>query len=625
MKLDNEAINPVIAVVMMAIVVFAVSVTIYFWTHEFAKEKQVESSLEKIILESVEGTTAYIRNLSKEEVVIDKVYADGDTLDVHVSIPQDSVGEITFTAERNEKVKIVTKNGAHVVFRYTKEGTQGANIPPVADANGPYSVLENGTTTLDGTASSDADGSISSYSWQITNDPTGNASLTNADTATPTFHAPGVSNDTNVTVELTVTDNEGANDAATTIVTVVNNPWCPHLYAWNGEGYQFETTMIPNSFLNRYESMYYQMVSQVEPRNGYYNFILFEPFEERAWINYVGLTAVDHPQTMEIVAGRSGKIYAVENPQSLCAVDSYGRNITGFLQEIDGRYWTSDLSRKDLQEELTDSITLTLPETDNSHATLLIAARDSNLPDLVLWSIMHYLLGTPNQEYVIDQLEQENDLTSGFDEGFYDFMGIQVQYYDEASWHTIHTIYPDSQQNPFDRVLQAVTIDLDKIKGNKLRLFMSAGMCEIDYIAMDCTNEESLVVKTLPLTQALKHGEKHTWDILDTVTARDDAYCVFNQGEYIHYAFEAAPLEPLQDGYTRSFIVSTGGYYYLLGPKVPENKIYNVFWAKSMARSPSKFLKWIFPRYMHPESYHYTEYYHPQALSPPFDTDRDSE
>ncbi len=96
----------------------------------------------------------------------------------------------------------------------------GVNLPPTADADGPYSVQEDENIELDGTGSSDSDGTIVAYSWTIIDDPTGEASLTDSDTATPVFYAPSVESDTEVTVELTVEDDDGATDTDTATVTV---------------------------------------------------------------------------------------------------------------------------------------------------------------------------------------------------------------------------------------------------------------------------------------------------------------------------------------------------------------------------------------------------------------------
>jgi hypothetical protein len=72
--------------------------------------------------------------------------------------------------------------------------------------------------TLDGSASTDADGTIGSYSWtQIAGQ---SVTLQDATTATPAFTAPEVSSEQTLSFELTVTDDAGASASATVQVTV---------------------------------------------------------------------------------------------------------------------------------------------------------------------------------------------------------------------------------------------------------------------------------------------------------------------------------------------------------------------------------------------------------------------
>jgi predicted extracellular nuclease len=92
------------------------------------------------------------------------------------------------------------------------------NQAPVADAGAGQSVNEGATVTLNGAASHDVDGSIASYSWVQTSGTA--VTLSNANTASPTFTAPHLGG--TLTFALTVTDNEGATANATTQVTVVN-------------------------------------------------------------------------------------------------------------------------------------------------------------------------------------------------------------------------------------------------------------------------------------------------------------------------------------------------------------------------------------------------------------------
>lgn len=82
---------------------------------------------------------------------------------------------------------------------------------------GAFSQTVTNTVTLDGSGSSDADGSIVKYAWSQTGGPV-TTTITNADQtkATVTYNTPGV-----YTYNLAVTDNDGATATASTQVTVL--------------------------------------------------------------------------------------------------------------------------------------------------------------------------------------------------------------------------------------------------------------------------------------------------------------------------------------------------------------------------------------------------------------------
>ena len=91
-----------------------------------------------------------------------------------------------------------------------------ANEPPSADAGPDQTVRTEAAVTLNGTASSDSDGTIVSYNWAQTAGTTVN--LTGAGTPTPSFTAPPISG--TLTFQLTVTDNYGATGCDTVNVRV---------------------------------------------------------------------------------------------------------------------------------------------------------------------------------------------------------------------------------------------------------------------------------------------------------------------------------------------------------------------------------------------------------------------
>lgn len=116
----------------------------------------------------------------------------------------------TFTETLTDIVKEAT--GVYTSFYLT--------VPPTANAGNDQSVDEQAVVNLYGSASSDSDGTITSYGWiQVAGTI---VTLVNGTTATPSFNAPDVSAIETLNFDLTVTDNDGA--IATDRVVITVNP-----------------------------------------------------------------------------------------------------------------------------------------------------------------------------------------------------------------------------------------------------------------------------------------------------------------------------------------------------------------------------------------------------------------
>lgn len=95
------------------------------------------------------------------------------------------------------------------------------NVPPVAHAGAAQNVVTGSTVTLDGRASSDADGNTLSYAWSFTNKPgSSTATLSNPASAQPQFVA-DVSG--TYTLSLSVSDGSASSSASVTITAVAAN------------------------------------------------------------------------------------------------------------------------------------------------------------------------------------------------------------------------------------------------------------------------------------------------------------------------------------------------------------------------------------------------------------------
>jgi hypothetical protein len=95
-----------------------------------------------------------------------------------------------------------------------------ANVAPVANAGANQTVTSGTTVTLNGTASSDSDGTIASYAWTQTAGAA--VTLTNPTASQPTFPAPAVAGAIALTFSLVVTDNRGSASPAATVTVTVN-------------------------------------------------------------------------------------------------------------------------------------------------------------------------------------------------------------------------------------------------------------------------------------------------------------------------------------------------------------------------------------------------------------------
>jgi lysophospholipase L1-like esterase len=121
-------------------------------------------------------------------------------------------------------------------FSHSDECSVTVNGPPVADAGADQQVSAGAAVVLDGTQSSDADGSVTDYRWaQVGGSPV--VTLTGADTSRARFMAPVVgSGAVQLTFQLTVSDDFGVQSVDTVVVEVNGPPIEDHSSGSGGGG-----------------------------------------------------------------------------------------------------------------------------------------------------------------------------------------------------------------------------------------------------------------------------------------------------------------------------------------------------------------------------------------------------
>ena len=118
--------------------------------------------------------------------------------------------DIQLTVTGDEGVKTVSTVSSFTLI----------NQAPVADAGTAQLVVEGDLVALDGSASSDIDGTIASYVW--TELSASGVTINNANSINPTFNAPDVAANAtvNLSFRLTVTDSYGLNSTSDVVISV---------------------------------------------------------------------------------------------------------------------------------------------------------------------------------------------------------------------------------------------------------------------------------------------------------------------------------------------------------------------------------------------------------------------
>jgi len=333
---------------------------------------------------------------------------------------------------------------------------------------------------------------------------------------------------------------------------------------------------------------------------------------------------------------QSGNTHTISDPQPVTAIDTEGDDVTSVLSARDNSGWRSDLTWRDFGNvsHLFDTITMTLLEApDEGTAKLVMDIAQTPLNELTLWYYYHYFLGTPNLDYLINRAESDPEFMPLFDQAVAGASTVVLQYWNGSDW--VDYDYLFNYPIHFGDRMYVVPIDMSVVQGNQIRLMFPADWIQIDYAAVDYTEDADVTVTQLQPTEATLHREdilsqmgiklsgpfKYlyqnmiTEDVLSQITATDDSYTIVEQGDYINYKFEAL-AEP-EAGMHRTFFLPASGYYYVTSPEVPEDKIENMPLVEEISATPLAYNQWILPRYVAPQDYPYSEYYSPCVKEAP--------
>ncbi len=247
----------------------SVTIATYYTFTLVVNDGKVDSEPATVVVtvsSSIVHVTGVSLNKTSENIFI------GDTKQLEASVlPSNASNKFVTWSSSNIHVATVNKNGlvtatgvgSAIITATTADGGKKAtcNISvktniPIANAGTPQAVQSGTLVTLDGSASTDADGDDLTYKWTAPNDIV----LSDATAVQPTFTAPSVTTATDYTFTLVVNDGKVDSQPATVVVTVSSSIVHVTGISLNktseniliGDTKQLEASVLPSNASNKF-------------------------------------------------------------------------------------------------------------------------------------------------------------------------------------------------------------------------------------------------------------------------------------------------------------------------------------------------------------------------------------
>ncbi len=364
---------------------------------------------------------------------------------------------------------------------------------------------------------------------------------------------------------------------------------CPHLYAWNGERFEFVKDVAPwgtvlgvklneKDFLpiRRNEEWMRIRGDQLKEREGVYELRLTDELGESYYVDNYSLMTVDHPVGTEVFIDERYADPPVEltprlitTPKSFPgAKDEKGNDVGDVVRALDENY-LGDFERGSYQGLVKEHhVELELP--------------DEALRDGKLWLVadgwVNLIEGSGYVALSQSNLEQPLDLTLDVDDGKGGWKTVQSKLGSPAGvYKTIlldlsSAFLKDAPRRLrlrtnleiyWDRLAWAVELNSNEIKSERLNL-STAELRYRGFSEMKKRNENAPVVpnyeriaSTSPQWRDLEGYYTRFGDIKELLFGVDERFVIVNAGDEMALRFSSLPLK---EGYVRDFIFIGHGW-----------------------------------------------------------------
>jgi len=359
---------------------------------------------------------------------------------------------------------------------------------------------------------------------------------------------------------------------------------CPSLSIWNGTDYAYRAEVSAGTGYLPYFRYFGENgtrvfgysdpwdyikldSSQIQPKNGYYDMILTELWDEIFYIDSVRLLVVDHSPDVNVystygskayILDEKGTIYTVsKNPSTPISAVYEGEDVLAQIRKLDGIYATRPL---DWEYGIWSTLELDLGDLSDAKEIKLI------VNGIVVW---------PPSEVTTEW--QAKFVTQP---GVPPFPAQYMEVKDEnGNWVRV----PDNRQFPLLRASPDTFVvnltGLFPTNDYSLRLHTFFDW-RFDYIGVDTTPQQDVIIREINLAYAEFRELFETYststgnftrygDVTELLLEADDEFVIGRRGNEVHLLF-SANTEPVPEGMERDYFLVVSCWFKLPGlPYLP--------------------------------------------------------
>lgn len=357
------------------------------------------------------------------------------------------------------------------------------------------------------------------------------------------------------------------NDRTAITVTYSGTRSCPSLYVWNGTNYVYRSEISAGTgylgifdyfredgslaFLYSYPWDYIKLDNtQIQQRNGYYDLIMTQLWDEIFYVDSAQLLIVDHPKDVDVFSTmgtylynleNNGKIYTVSKTPSspVYAINGNGENILDEISNLDGIYAPGN-------EFQFDTIELDLGDLSDKETIKLVVA-----------GVTLYSSGQIQGEWAGSFWNRPGE--QPFPPPYMEVKN------ENGNWIKV----PETRQFPLvDVTSESFVVDLTGLfPTNDYSLRISSFFnSQFDYIGVDTTSQENISIKYLSPSYSKLEKVFNTnsnssgyftkyGSVTELLQIGDNKYVIGRQGDRIAIQFNASDLSPVAEGMERDYFL----------------------------------------------------------------------